>query len=121
MFQNFRSIIAKINKKTEEKIINVLIMLTTLLISIIIYFSTTGCYEFDHNVCLIENPESIINYNITLPYRRFIEPFEEFELWDKIKNLFNYKYPYLWIIISLIISGLIIYYRPNIVDKNEDN
>lgn len=121
MIQSLRSITSKINKSTEEKIINVLIFLTTILISIIVYFSTIGCYEFDSNICLIENPESIIKYNITLPYNKFLAPFQEFELWDKIKQFFNYKYPYFWLMLGIVISALIIYFRPNIVDKNDDN
>lgn len=120
-YSDNNKILPFISKKNEEIILNVLIILITNLLSLILYFILIGCYNGDgSNICINENYEGWLINNITLPINKFTEPLQGLTF-SSISNLFDYRYPYLWIIIGLVVSYVIISNRPSIVDNKSNN
>ena len=52
---------------------------------------------------------------------KFTEPFQNISYGSIFMNLFSYRYPYLWILIGIILSIVIILNRPNIIDNKSNN
>ena len=93
---------------SENTLINLIIIISSVLLFIILYFMKI-CYPFSENKCYT-------NGLITLPKDRFTKPFSNSNLLTILDFLFDIEFPYIWILFGLIVSYIIVIYRP----KNED-
>jgi len=94
---------------SENHLINFIITISCMLLFLIFYFIKI-CTPFADNKCYI-------NGLITLPKERFFIPFSKPDLYTKILFFFDLDIPYIWLIMGLIVSYIIIKYKP--IDRKE--
>lgn len=100
----------KKNKTLKNKIINVFVIMTFMLLSVVLYFILKGC----NNYCIVDDPSSVLKYNISIPFNKFLIPLfspDKHDLYT-ILNIFSINYPYIWMIVSIIVSYFVIKNKP---------
>lgn len=90
----------------NQHCLNFSIIIVNALIFLVLFF-LQHCLFNAENKCMI-------NGSLVLPLNLFNQAFSK-----GLINLFNYNYPYFWIILSLVFSTIIIKNKPNPKSKNK--